>query len=150
MDAERSPDRIAECTIFDTVLSWEYFDTLLQAAPFHGDAKPEREVIVIDTALRRQQGFLAEDPKMTTTARLFESGIHTVLLEFPLQLKQRFERAVVVGVDRHPLRTLGLRVDGVEIDGQIAVEVHPHDTRIQRPGLFDIRNAAIGQGSMPL
>jgi hypothetical protein len=59
---------------------------------------------------------------MPAAARLFQGGIHSVLLQLPLQLKQRLQRAVEVGIDRDPLRALCVRIDRVQADGDVAAQ----------------------------
>jgi hypothetical protein len=77
----------------------------------------------IDTAIGRQQGCLGEDPEMTAAPRLFQSRLNAVLLQLIPQLKKILHAAVIVRVDRHPLRALCPRIDRIEIDGVLAVDV---------------------------
>src|ERR1700678_3516839 len=69
---------------------------------------------------------------MTAAARLFESGVHSVLLQFPLKSKQCFQSVVKVGVNRYPFRSLCFRIDRVQTDGDVAIEMHTDYTVIER------------------
>jgi hypothetical protein len=91
---------------------------------------------------------------MAAAAGLFERGLDAILLQFPLQLEESLDGAVEVGVDGDPLRALRLRVDGVEIDGDVAVQVHAHHVGVERFRLLGlpvprqvVRNRTVGQGT---
>ena len=86
--ANWSADCIAKLSIFEPVLAWEYLDPFLEPATLDRDAESESEIVDVDAALRGQQWLGAEDPEMPAAARLFQGGIHSVLLQLPLQLKQ--------------------------------------------------------------
>ena len=128
------------------VLSWEDLDALFETTAFDRNSQTEREVVNIDAALGRQQGTFTEDPEMATATRLFESRIDPVLFEFPSQMEEGVQCIAEICVDRHPLAALGLRVNGKQADGHVAVEVHPDCARIEWSRLLDIRRAPIGRG----
>jgi hypothetical protein len=108
---------------FQGVLFGKDLDSLPQPTALYGYAEPEREIVYIDTAIGRQQGRLGEDPEMTAAPRLFQSRLNAVLFQLITQLKQVLHAAVIVRVDRHPLRALCPRMDRIEIDGMLAVHV---------------------------
>src|SRR5208283_4859984 len=110
----------------------EYLDPFLETAAFDWDAESESEIVDVDSAFRGEQRLGAENPEMPTAARLFQCGVHSVLLQLPLQLKKRLQRAVEVGINRDPLRALGLGIDRIQADGDVAVQVHAHYAFIQR------------------
>src|ERR1035437_774855 len=90
---------------------------------------------------------------MTTAARLFECSLDAVLLQLPLQLKQRLHRAIEVSVNCHPLCALGLRVDRIQIDGDVAIQVHAQYVHVERLRRFRppipcqvVRDRTIRQG----
>ena len=84
MYAERCTDCVAVLSVFELVLAREDFYAFLETATFDRNTEPEREIIDIDPALRCQQRLGAQDPEMTATARLFEGGFDSVLLELPM------------------------------------------------------------------
>src|ERR1019366_4487300 len=122
--ADWSADGIAKFSIFEPILAWEYFDPFLETAAFNRNAESEGEIVDVDSAFRGQQRLGAEDPEMPAAARLFQGGVHSVLLQLPLQLKQRLQGAIEVGINRDPLRTLSLGIDRIQADGDVAVQVH--------------------------
>jgi hypothetical protein len=103
MDAQRRSNGVAELSVSKAVLAREDFYPFIQASTFDGNAEPECQVIDVYAAFGCQQGLGTEDPKMASPARLFERGIHSVLLEFPLQLEQGLQGSVEICVDRNPL-----------------------------------------------
>jgi len=103
-----SADGIAKLSIFDPILARENFDPFLETATFDRDAETESEIVDVDSAFRGEQRLGTEDPEMPPAARLFQGCVHSVLLQLPLQPKQRLQRAVEVGINRDPLRALDL------------------------------------------
>jgi hypothetical protein len=87
-----------------------------------------------------KDGLLEEDPQVSAAATLFERRLDAVLPQFVLQLEQIIERLSVVGVDRHPFHTLGLGVDGVDTEGDLAgqVTLDVRHLKAQRPA-FPLR-----------
>src|SRR6266851_4406942 len=143
MDAERCANRVAVRAILNGVLSREHLDAFLESAAFDGNSETEGKIVDIDAALRCQQRLLPEDPEVAATAGLFESSFHAVLLQLPLQLEERFKRTLKICINRYPLGTLCVRVDGIQVDGQVAVKMHPDHSQVQGACLFDIRHAAV-------
>jgi hypothetical protein len=60
---------------------------------------------------------------MSATARLFKCCLDAVPAQFPLEFQQVIKGVFVVGIDRYPLGTLRLRVQGVNADCDLAVQV---------------------------
>ena len=87
MHADWSADGIAKLSIFEPILAWEYLDPFLETAAFDRDAESESEIVDLNSAFRGPQRLGAEDPELPAAARLFQGGIHSVLLQLPLQLK---------------------------------------------------------------
>src|SRR5581483_8276857 len=87
---------------------------------------------------------------MSATAGLLECRLDTILLQFPLQLEQRFYGSVEIGIDRDPFRALGLWVDCVKTDGDVAIQVHPDGVFISRLWLFcaPVSGRVIGEGTV--
>ena len=76
---------------------------------------------------------------MTTAAALFQRSLDASLSQFKLEFEEVFERAAVVGVNRHPLDPLRPRIDGVEPDSNPAFEVP-----------LDVPRGEFGLGAVPL
>src|SRR5215469_7404301 len=104
MDSKWSPDCVPELARAEFVLPRKDLNPIdLPERSFDRHVQTQREIIYIDPAQFRRQWFLAENPKVRTSARHLHDRVNAILLEFPLQCPQVAVRAFVIGIDRHPL-----------------------------------------------
>ena len=124
MNSQWTTDGVPEFLRRQFILARKNFYTFGQSgSTLHGHFQPPRQVVDVDPAVPRQQRFLEEDPEMGATAGLFERCLDAIAAELPLEFQQVIQRIFIIGVDSYPLRTLCLRIDGIDPDCDPSVEV---------------------------
>src|SRR5260370_4135011 len=129
MYSQRSPKSIAELVGLDAILAGKDFNAVRKAGALDRDSQSLSEVVDVDPAVSREQWPLREDPQVSAASRLLQGSLHSVLLQFPLQLQQVIQGIFIVGVDGDPLGTLRSRIDGIDGDCDCALKVLPNDGR---------------------
>ncbi len=69
-----------------------------------------------------KQWFVREDPEASTATGLFEL-LNPILSQLPLQLQKIFHCILVVSVNCHLLRALRLRIQRVDANGELTVQM---------------------------
>ena len=124
MDTQRPTDRVAEFIRSQLILARKDFDPLRQAsATFHRYTQSPGQVVNVNSAVSGEQRLVGENPQMTAAAGLLQSRLNSILAKFPLEFQKILQSAFVVSIDRDPLGALGLGVDGIKGDRELAVEV---------------------------
>jgi hypothetical protein len=68
---------------------------------------------------------------MTPARGRLDRRFHSILLEFPLKFEEGVNCTLEIAINGNPFRALCLRVDGVKVDRDIAVQVHSNGVRVQ-------------------
>jgi hypothetical protein len=104
----------------------EDLDSFLPPASLDRDTQPQGKAANVDPAIPRWERLRQEYPEMSAPLAFLKSRLHAILPEEEPELKEIRERILIVCVDGHPLRALGGGVDGVEGDGDFALDVAAH------------------------
>jgi hypothetical protein len=72
---------------------------------------------------------------MPAPTAILKGGLDPVLSKEEAKLQEIRERILIVGVDGHPFRALGGRVDGIKADGDFVFEVATNCVQCQAKAL---------------
>jgi hypothetical protein len=131
VNSQRSADGIAEVAILQFVMFREYLDSLGRPRSFYRDTE------LLQPSRRSTAGTVgpgAAALRRSTGARRAGSvpvPPHLLLLQFPLQLTQVFERVLVVAVHGNPLASLRRRIHRIHAERQITFQMSPDRRRRQ-------------------
>ena len=137
MDSERPPNSIAEFVRAELILARKYLDSFRQTrTALYRHFQATRQVVDVDPAVSCKQWLVREDPEVSTTAGFFERRLNSILTQLPLQLQKILQRILVVSVNCHPLGALRLRIQSVEANGELTVQMLANGLERQSPILL--------------
>src|SRR5208283_2673774 len=128
VNSQRPAEGIAEVAILQFVVFREYLDSLGGPRSLHRDTELLGQAGDQEAALSGQERLLPEDPQVRAAPALLQCRFHLLLLQFPLQLAEVFERLLVVAVHGNPFAALGRRIHRVYAERQITLKM-PADRR---------------------
>src|SRR5258708_1425411 len=124
MNSERSPNSISEFVRTELILARKYLDSFRQTkAAFYRHLQATGQVVDVDSAVPCKQWLVREDPEVSPPTRLFERRLNSILTQLPLQFQKIFKRVLIIGINCHPLGTLCLRIQSVDANGELTVQM---------------------------
>ena len=123
MNAQRPTNGIAVPAGLQHVVLGEDLDPFPLPASLDRDTQTQGKAVNVDAAVPCWERLGQEYPEMSTPTASLKSRLHSILLEGKAELEEIRERILIVRVDSHPLRALGVGVDGVEADSDFALKV---------------------------
>ena len=103
----------------------KYLNPVRQARTLHRQPKPSGEVVNIDSALAGQQRRRQQDPEVASSLAHFECRFDDILPEVVLELQQIFHCVLIVGINRYPFAALRRRIDLIQANCYLALQVPP-------------------------
>src|SRR5580658_9466888 len=116
VNSERPADGITEVAILKFVMFREYLDSLGRACSLYRDTELRSQAGDQQPALSGEERLCSEYPQVRAPPALFQCRLNFLLLKFPLQLAQMFERFLVVAVHGNPLAPLGRRIHCIDAE----------------------------------
>src|ERR1019366_1763225 len=135
VNAQRTADGIPVLSGLQLVVLWEDLDPFPQPASLDRHPQPQSKVVHVNPAVPRRQWVRHKDPEVPAAVALLKRRLHSILFEVVAKLDEVWERILVIRVDGHPLTPLSSRVDGIEGDGDFAIDVAPEGVRRQAEAL---------------
>jgi hypothetical protein len=114
VDAERSPNSVAELTVVKHVVFGKDLNAVRQAGALYRHTQPQGEVVDVDPALFSQQRRRKKNPKVSTPFAHLQGRLDLVLAQVVLQFEEVVHGVLVIGVNGDPFASLSRWVNGVE------------------------------------
>jgi hypothetical protein len=125
VNAQWSTNGIAVPAGLQRIVLGEDLDSFPLPASLDRDTQPQGKTANVDAAVPCWEWLRHEYPEMSAPTAILKSRLHSVLSEVEAKPQEVRERVLIVRVDGDPLAPLRGWVDGVEADGDLALDVAP-------------------------